>query len=108
MAQDALERQSKMQFGCRGSKTTILEADETQISHWSEQVTEVIDNARVTFTRHHWYVWLAVLVRGDLSSLWMKLVGLTHSDGDKGRVPPLSKELWAEVWNCFVLKRMAC
>ena len=93
MAADALERQARIVFGRRGPKTTVLEADETKIRHWSEQVTE----GGVTFRRHWWYVLLGVLERGNLEKFYFTPVGLVKSDGELGRIPPLSEELWAKV-----------
>ena len=61
MAADALARQAKLVFRRRGPKTTVLEADETKLRQWSEEVTE----GGVTFRRHWWYVWLGVLERGE-------------------------------------------
>lgn len=93
MASDALERQSKIRFGGRGPKTTVIEADETQLFHWSEEVNE----NGVSFRRHWWYVWLGVIERGDLTKMHLTPVGVTKSDGEKGAVPPLSQELWEKV-----------
>lgn len=93
MAADALERQAQIRFGQQGPMTVVIEADETQIFHWSEMVTE----GGMTFRRHWWYVWLGVVARGDLSTLYLTPVGLTKSDGDKGAVPPLSPAVWARV-----------
>lgn len=93
MAADALERQSKIRFGRRGTTTTVIEADETQLFHWSEEVSE----QGVSFRRHWWYVWLGVIERGDLTKLYLTPVGLTKSDGEKGAVPPLPMECWQRV-----------
>ena len=93
MASDALERQSKIRFGQNGTKTIVVEADETQIFHWSE----VLEEGGVQFRRHYYYVWLGVVARGDLSTLYLTPVGLTISDGEKGAVPPLKESMWAEV-----------
>ena len=45
---------------------------------------------------YYWYVWLGVVSRGAIETLWLEPVGVTSSRGE-ARVPPLDKERWEEV-----------
>ena len=85
MGAAAIETQNQIVFGQRPlGATTILEADESKMFRWTE---EVYENG-VPIQRHFYYVWLGVLERGDRTKFWMIPIGITHSDGE-GKIPPL-------------------
>lgn len=89
-SRDALKRQAHIIFGHRHPMTTICEADETRIGKF-----KVVING----TQYYYHlVLLGVVARGDPSSLWLLLVGLTRST-DRSRVPPLKKYIWRMVAN---------
>ena len=87
-AHDAERRQARVVFGRRYPFTTILETDETRIGKFKVTIDDV---------RYHYHlVLLGVEVRGQPSSIWLLLVGLTCSR-DVGRVPPLKHYIWRMV-----------
>ena len=89
MSSDALRRQGKIQHGCNGDLTTDIEADESCFSKWS--VYDEQNQERV----YYWYVWLGVVARGAMETLWLEPIGVTSSRGEP-RVPPLDKERWED------------
>lgn len=94
MGAAAVQTQSGVKFGQRPlGATTILEADESRMFSWTEE----IDEGGVSIRRHFYYVWVGVLERGDRNKFWLVPVGITHSDGE-GRLPPLTNEFWR--WCC--------
>ena len=84
MADDAIRRQSEIVYGQRGALTTDVEIDEHSFFHWSHTVGEV--------TTHCWYPWVGVVERGNLESLSLFPMGVTHSDDTKP--PPIGTEFW--------------
>jgi ribosomal protein L32 len=92
MAEDALKRQESIVFGRPGSETTDIEADESSFFSWSEIDPETKERV------YRWYVWLGVVERGNLASLWLSPVGITTSRGEP-RMPPLKNDKWLAVCN---------
>lgn len=90
IAWDALRRQAKIRFGGLGTATTDIEADESCFFSWKEVDPQTGERV------YKWYVWLGVVERGNLGSLWMKPIGVTESRGEP-RVPPLSLDTWKGV-----------
>ena len=87
-AADAEVRQARIVFGRRLPFTTLIESDETRIGKFKVTIGDVL--------YYYHLVLLGVEARGDPSSLWLLLVGLTRS-ADKSRVPPLKKYIWRMV-----------
>ena len=90
MAIDAVKRQAQFKFGSDTTATACIEADESCFGKWSEIDEETGERV------YKWYVWLGVVQRGNLESLWLTPVGVTESRGEP-RVPPLSCETWSSV-----------
>ena len=72
MAIDAVKRQAQFKFGSHTTATACIEADESCFGKWSEIDEETGERV------YKWYVWLGVVQRGNLESLW-----LTPCGGDR-------------------------
>lgn len=83
-------------FGQRQDHETVdVEADETVFAHWTMEEDGVP-------TRHFWWVWLGIQMRGVPESLWLKDMGVRASKADKdGKASPpqLTSDEWLSALN---------
>ena len=88
MAMGALERQSKIKFGGFGTKTVDIEIDEHVFFVWEDGDIK------------YFYVYIGVIQRGNMQTLWMAPLigtdplmppGVTHSTKEV-RVPPVTDQ----------------
>ena len=47
-------------------------------------------------TKFHFYVWIGVMERNNPHTLWLRPLGLKHSE-EHGRVGPLQHEVWLSI-----------
>ena len=94
---DVTTRQEDIKFGCKPDGfTTDLEADETNVQHWSQE--ELVDGVRTTVW--YWLIYVGVLERGSPQKFWLTpITPLPTSTGQYAKMPKMKNQFWIDICN---------